>query len=127
MASITQPQLTTFKAGGTIRKYRFVKLDSAGQVVECTASGRAIGVGQNSESVSSGEFIEVALSGGGAKLEAAEAIGIGKLITSTSVGKGEVADAANEFVGAIAFEPAAADGDVIGVRVVAFQATQSDA
>ncbi len=128
MAAATQPvNITTFKAGGTIRKFRFVTISAAGTVTECGANGKAIGIGQNAESVSSGEFLDVALSGGGAKLEVAEACAVNKFLTSTSVGKGEIVDAAGEYTGAIAFEAGAADGDVIGVRVVAFTASGSDA
>ena len=128
MAAVTQPvNITTFKAGGTIRKYRFVALSAAGTVTECGANGKAIGIYQGDSSCASGDMIEVALSGGGAKLEVSEAAAQGKFLTSTSVGKGEIADAAGEFVGAIAFEAGGADGDVVGVRVVAFTAHASDA
>jgi|TARA_Y100001963_G_scaffold63516_2_gene88497 hypothetical protein len=128
MAAMTQPvNITTFKAGGTIRKYRFVKFSAAGTVVECTANGKAIGIYQGSSSCASGDMVEVALSGGGAKLEIGEAVAQSNFLTSTGAGKGEIADAQHEFVGAIAFEAGGADGDVIGVRVVAFSATQSDA
>jgi len=127
MASITQPQITTFKAGGAINAYRFVTISSAGEVTECGANGKAIGISQNSSSVASGEFVEVALPGGGAKLTVSEACAVNKFLTSTSVGKGEIVDAAGEYCGAIAFEAGAADGDIIGVRVVAFTAVASDA
>lgn len=129
MAASTQPvNITTFIAGGTIRKFRFVKIDdSAGTVSECGANGRAVGISQNDASASAGELIEVALSGGGAKLEVSEAMGEGKMVTSTSTGKGEIVDAAGEWVGAVAFQAGGADGDVIGVRVYGFQAHASDA
>ena len=128
MAAATQPvNITTFKAGGTIRKFRFVKFSAAGTVVECTANGKAIGIYQGDSSCASGDMIEVALSGGGAKLEVSEAVAQSNLLTSTGTGKGEIADAAGEFVGAIAFEAGGADGDVIGVRVMNFTAHASDA
>ena len=128
MAAATQPvNITTFKAGGTIRKFRFVKFSAAGTVVECTANGKAIGIYQGDSSCASGDMIEVALSGGGAKLEVSEVVVQSNLLTSTGTGKGEVADAAGEFIGAIAFEAGGADGDVIGVRVMNFTAHASDA
>jgi hypothetical protein len=128
MAAATQPvNITTFKAGGTIRKYRFVTLSAAGTVTEAGANAKAIGIHQGDSSVSSGEFLDVALSGGGAKLEVGEAIAINKFITSTASGQGEVTDTAGNFVGAIAFEAGATSGDVIGVRVVGFTAHASDA
>ena len=126
MAATTPQNLVTFKAGGTIRDYRFVKFSAAGTVVECTANGKAIGIAQNSSDVSSGELVEVALSGGGAKLKIAEAVSQANFLTSTGVGKGEIADAQHEFCGAISFQSGAAE-DIISVRVTAFQATQSDA
>ena len=126
MAATTQQNLVTFKAGGVINEYRFVKFSAAGTVVECTANGKAIGIAQNSSATSSGDMVEVALSGGGAKLKIAEAVAQSNFLTSTGVGKGEIADAQHEFVGAIAFESGASD-DIIGVRVTAFSATQSDA
>ena len=127
MAAATQPvNITTFKAGGTIGAYRFVKFSAAGTVVECTANGKAIGIHQGDSSVSSGEFLDVALSGGGAKLQVSETIVQSNLLTSTANGRGEVADAAGEFVGAIAFEAGVAD-DIIGVRVMNFTAHASDA
>mgnify|MGYP003136307898 FL=1 len=127
MAVATQPvNITTFKAGGTIRAYRFVKFSAAGTVVECTANGKCIGIGQNDAEVSSGELIEVALSGGGAKLKIAETVVQSNLLTSTGNGRAEVCDAAGEFVGAIAFEAGVTD-DIIGVRVMNFTAHASDA
>ena len=95
-------------------------------MVECTANGKAIGIYQGDSACASGDMIEVALSGGGAKLQISEAVSQSNFLTSTGNGRGEIADAQHEFVGAIAFEAGATD-DVIGVRVVAFSATQSDA
>ena len=127
MAVATQPvNISTFKAGGTIRAYRFVKLSAAGTVVECTANGKAIGIHQGDSSVSSGEFCDIALSGGGAKLQVSETIVQSNLLPSTGNGRGEVADAAGEFVGAIAFEAGVTD-DIIGVRICNFTAHASDA
>ena len=74
MAASTEPvNITVFKAGGTIRKFRFVTLSAAGEVSESGANGRAIGISQNDSSVSSGELIEVALSGGGCLLYTSDA------------------------------------------------------
>ena len=128
MAASTQPvNITTFKAGGTIRKFRFVILSGAGEVSESGANGRAIGISQNDASVSSGDLVEVALSGGGAKLEVGEACAQGKILTSSPTGKGEVVDWSGEWSGAIVIESGAADGDVIGVRVHGFQAFENEA
>ena len=127
MAVATQPvNITTFKAGGTIRAYRAVKLSADGTVVECTANGKAIGIHQGDASVSSGEFCDIAMAGGGGKLQVGETVAQSNFLTSTGVGKGEIADAQHEFVFAIAMNAGASD-DIIGVRICAFQATQSDA
>ena len=58
MAAVTQPvNITTFKAGGAINKYRFVKFSAAGTVVECTANGKAIGIYQGDSACASGYMI----------------------------------------------------------------------
>ena len=60
------------------------------------------------------------------ELKVSEAVALGKMITCGAAGKGEVADAAGEWVGAIAYEIGAADNDVIGVEVTGFEAHSSD-
>ncbi len=127
MAASSTPRIKTFKAGGTIPAFSFVKFDTAKDtVVVCGANERAIGIHMGSASIAEGERAEVALPGGGAKLLVSETIALGKLLTSTATGKGEVADAAGEFCAAIAHEDGVAN-DIIGVEVIAMQAVASDA
>lgn len=128
MASSSSPRIASFVASADLSslQYTFVKFGSTrDKVAACGANERAIGILQNAPT--SGQEAEVALPGGGAKLKVSEAVSLGKMLTSTSGGKGEVADAAGEWVGAIAYEAGAADGDVIGVEVTGFQAHASDA
>jgi hypothetical protein len=128
MSAISTPRLKTFKAAGVIRPYRYVKWSSVdGQMEECDANEKAIGIYQGEDTLAAGDFGEVALPGGGGLLKAGEAIAAGKLVTSDADGQGEVVDAAGEFYGAVAYE-GAASGDVFYVEVVApTEAVSSDA
>ena len=128
MASSSTPRIVTYIAAADLSalKNTFVKFGATRDKVDaCGANERAIGILQNDPD--NGEVAEVALPGGGAKLKVSEAVALGKMLTSTAAGKGEVADAAGEWVGAIAYEIGAADNDVIGVEVTGFEAHSSDA
>lgn len=128
MAASSEPRIVSFTAGEDLssKEYHFVKFGSSkSEVVAAGANERAIGIVQNA--AENGEVAEVALPGGGGKLKVSGAVSLGKMLTSTSAGKGEVADAAGEWVAAIAYESADADGDVIGVEVTGFTAHASDA
>lgn len=125
--SYPQPNLKAFKAGADLsaKQYHFVKFDTTKDtVVACAGNERAIGILMNKPI--QGEAAEVAIIGGGAKLKISEAVGLGKLLTSTAAGQGEVADAAGEWCAALAFEDGVTN-DVIAVMVIATQAQASDA
>lgn len=127
MAASSTPRIQTFTASEDLssKKYTFVKFGStADKVASCGANERAIGILMNAPE--SGGKAEVALPGGGAKLKISEIVALGKILTSTAEGLGEVADAANEWVSAIAHDAGVAN-DIIPVEVVQFQATTSDA
>ena len=127
MSSYAQPNLKTYKAGADLRakQYHFVKFGATKDVVvACAANERAIGILMNQPN--SNEAAEIALPGAGALLKVSEVVALGKLLTSTAAGQGEVADAAGEFCGAMAYEDGVAD-DVIFVMVIATQAQASDA
>ena len=127
MAVSSKPRLRTFKASGVIRPYRFVKWGATSDLMtECDGNEKPMGIYQGPDTLAANEFGEVALPGGGGLLEAAETIALGKYLTPNADGEGEVADAADEVVGAIAYE-SAVDGDIFGVEVVHFIATASDA
>ena len=125
--SHSKPRLYSFKAGADLSalQYTFVKFGSAKDTVAaCGANERAIGILMNAPA--SGERAEVALPGGGAYLKINETVALGKLLTSTSGGLGEVADGADEWCGAIAYQDGV-QNDVIAVEVLAQHASASDA
>jgi hypothetical protein len=126
MASYHKPNVKGFIAGEDLsaKQYHFVKLSDEKTVVAAAANERAIGILLNKPT--SGQGAEVALPGGGAKLKLAEAVTVGKLLTSTATGQGEIADAAGEWCAAMAHQ-GGAEGDIIAVMVIAMNAHDSDA
>lgn len=127
MAAHSPKKCLTFTASGAILKNSFVKFGSTKDLVaQCGANERAIGIFVSHADAASGDSVDICLPGGGASLKVNETVALGKMITSTSTGIGEVADAAGEWVGAIAYE-SGVQNDVIGVEVVALQAYASDA
>lgn len=121
-----KPNLEGFIAETAVTKYTAVKYGSSrNQVVPCGNNERAIGVAM-SDGSTAGDHIEVARPGGGARLKVNEAIGLGKLITSTAGALGEIADAAGEWSFAMADEEATAQNDYIDVVVIACQAYATD-
>ncbi len=118
MSSCHEPNVKGFIAGEDLS----AKHDKL--VMLCGANERAIGVLMNAPD--SGQGAEVALIGGGAKLKISETVALGKLLTSTGTGFGEVADASGEWVAALAIQDGV-ENDVISVLVVAMQAQASDA
>lgn len=128
MAVSSCPRLRTFKAEGVIRPYRLVKWGTANdQMLECDANEKAMGIYQGEESLTAGDFGEIAIQGGGGLLEVSETVAAGKFLTPTADGVGEVVDAAGEMYSAVAQESGVA-GDIIGVEVVAAtEAVSSDA
>ncbi len=127
MASCHAPNIKGYLAAEDLsaKQYYFVKLSTDDKhVALCGANERAIGVLMNAPE--SGQGAEVALIGGGALLKINETVTIGKLLTSTSGGLGEVSDAAGEWSAALALEGGSAN-DVISVMVIAMQAVASDA
>lgn len=127
MSSFREPIIKAFKAGADLSssQYNFVKIGTADdEVIEATANDKTVGILMNAPG--SGERAEVALPGGGALLELAEALAALDLITPTAAGIGEQVDAADEWCGAYAQE-AGAIGDVIEVFVTAFYSSKSDA
>ncbi|MCK5608281.1 DUF2190 family protein [Candidatus Pacearchaeota archaeon] len=127
MSVSSTPRKVTLKASGAITKYTFVKFGATKDLVaQCGANERSIGICQATADAADGEFVEVALPGGGALLQVGETVALGKILTSTSAGLGEVADAAGEWCGALAYESGVVS-DIIGVEVIATQAQASDA
>ncbi len=126
MAAHSEPRVVAFLAEGVIAINRFVKYGADKEhVLQCGANERAIGVSVNATAVAE-DAIDVHILGGGSKVEAAEAIGLGKFVTSTSIGKAEIVDAADEFSPGMASEPASADEDIIGIELQATIPAASD-
>ncbi len=118
----------TFKAYADLSSYQyhFVSLSSAGIVNLSSANGRTIGILQNMPDAAGEQAIVRVL--GVSKLVSGEAIERGTMITSTSAGHGEEADAASEWVSAIALETSSAtDGDFMTVLIRRFDSYASDA
>lgn len=126
MSTQLEPKIQSFKSSGVIAPNTFVKFGATKDLVAaCGLNERAIGIAQNNANTADGDSVEVVVAGG-AKLKCAETIALGKFVTSTAAGLGEVADAAGEWVGAIAMEDGLVN-DIIGVRIEGFQAVASDA
>lgn len=117
----------SFKAAGDLssHQYKFMTLSAAETVNLCGANGISIGILQNQPDAA-GEIARVRIIGI-SELIVGEGAARLKMLTSTSVGLGEIADAADEFVGAIALETAAAANDRIAVLITQFDAHSSDA
>jgi len=129
MATKSASRVRTYQASGAIKNFSFVKFGATkGLVAQCGANERSIGIYNGDADAASGDDVEICLPGGGALLVANETIALGKMLTSVvTTGYGEVADAAGEWVGAVAYEDAVVN-DVFGVEVVVgSQAVASDA
>lgn len=117
----------TFKAAADLSSYQycFVYISAANTVTYCGANGRVLGILQNKpDAANESAVVRIA---GRSLLKVNEECAVGKLLTSTSAGLGEIVDAAGEFVGAIAHEAATAQNDLITVEIAKFTAHASDA
>ena len=128
MSNSFKPNLRSFKSKGVIRPYRFVKFGAAyGEMLECDANEKAMGIYQGEEDLASGDIGEVALPGGGGLLQISETVAMGKLLTPTADGEGEVVDAADEHYGAVAYQDGVATDTIDVMVVAATRAVGSDA
>lgn len=117
MSSTSAPRFLTFIAGGAIPLGVPVKAGADKEhVVVCTAaSDKSIGIAQ-SVAAASGDTVEVALPGGGAKALSQGAISMGDILVPSTAGV--VASTANgERHCAMAMEDAVS-GDLFAVEVV---------
>lgn len=122
MSSSNKPRLASFKAGSDLssKQFTFVKLTAEDTVDSQSSKGGAV-IGILMNAPLAGDFAEVAMAGGGAKLK----IGTGgcslmdNLISATD-GSGIIGDAAGQRVGAQALNTAVV-GDVISVDVVSYE------
>jgi hypothetical protein len=127
MASISNPRIQTYKAGGAIALGKAVKFGADAQtVVACEATtDKSIGIAQN-PATQAGDYVEVALPGGGAKALCQGAIAAGKLLTSHTDGSLKPVAAANDRVVAMAMDSGVAN-DLIPVEVLICQGTAVEA
>jgi hypothetical protein len=123
MASSIKPLMRTYKAGGAINPYSFVKFSTSSPgssknpaVVQCGAGDRPTGVAQNASAAASGDEVEVAFVGGGALLNITGTVTPGDSLKSDSSGYGIRTTSDADEVGAFAVE-GGVSGDRIGVHV----------
>lgn len=124
MASSFHLNIQTFRASGSVSKGKGVKFGSdAETVAQCSATtDKVIGIAQND--AASGELVEVAKPGGGAKGLAEGVIALGDLLGVAATGALQKVAAQHERIIGVA-QAAAAAGDIFGVDVVMAQATQA--
>lgn len=102
--------------GSTIAKHRLVKASSSGvDYVTPATDGSAHILGATMAAIADGFAGDVQRLGV-AKVEASAAIAIGALVTAAAGGKGVTASTTNQVFG-VANTAAAADGDIIEVRI----------
>jgi hypothetical protein len=130
MASSIKPLVRTYKSSGAIKANSFVKFDTTSSsknptIVQCT-SGMPIGISLNDADASSGDEVEVAFPGGGARLKISGTVTMGNSLKATTNGAGIATTTAGDAVGARAME-SGVSGDIIGVHVEHFEKYNSDA
>ena len=96
--------LQTFKADADLSSYLYHFVYLSGDLIVGVAGANAVTVGilQNGDADEAGKACKVALPGSVSKLVAGEEIAVNKKLTPKSDGHGEIADAAGEWVGAVA-------------------------
>jgi len=124
MASSSTPRIRTYKAGGAINPLSYVKLSTSSPgstknpvVVQCGAGDRPIGIAQNDSAAASGDEVEVALPGGGARLTIKGTVASGNFIKSDANGYGIATTTAGDAYGAQAVEDGVTT-DILGVEVI---------
>ena len=93
-------------------QYHFIKLDTDGTAIVCSAGGVAIGILQNTPAVGEAARVRVL---GTSKLVMDAAVDEGIPIKSITGGAGTPVTTAKDFAGAIDLEAATAQNDIIEV------------
>lgn len=107
----------TYEAAADLTQFRFVSIDSNGQVAQTGAGAQADGVVLNDPDAQ-GEAATIAIyNGGQAKVEAGGSLTAGDQVTSDGDGKA-VAATTGDVINGTAVEAASDDGSVIGVQLV---------
>lgn len=107
-------------------QYTFVKLDASELAVTAGANGKVGGILQNAPNGSSTVATATIRVLGISKLKINETVAFGNYLTSTSGGLGELADAANEEIGAMALS-SGEQNDLIAVAIVHCKDTDGNA
>ncbi len=107
--------MRSYKAAEAIEAYKFVKLDS-GLKTATAPTDKIIGI-SDTVRTEADDVVDVFTIGEIAEIEAGSAFNEGDALTSDANGKAAIAKA-NENIGAIALEKAAAAGEIVKVRVV---------
>lgn len=118
MASIHTPQIVSFVAEASIAKGKAVKAGAVGQNYVSLGSAntaRCIGIAQ-SDTTASGQYVEVAVAGGGAKALLGEAVAYGNDLVCHTDGTLVLPNASGDEIVARAME-AGSTGDLISVQV----------
>ena len=124
MANAKHIYSETFLAGEDLSEsqFHFVKLAADGDVELCdTAGDLPIGVLQNKPNTGHEAHVMVI---GRSKLVASEAIAPGSRVGTHTDGRAKASDTATEFVAGIAYERAAAAGQVIDASINCATATK---
>ena len=116
MATYLEPKVLTFKATAAIGQYKIVKggADNEHVTVAAAGSDNSVGVAMGAATVAE-QFIEVAVAGGGAKVQLGGTVAFGDKLTANASGLAVVAATTNDVVG-VAME-AGVSGDIIGMVV----------
>lgn len=118
MSSHSYSRILAFKAGGAIVKGSAVKAGAdRTKVVVCSATtDKSIGVAQN-DAAAAGDFVEVALQGGGGKGLAGGTVAFGDMLAPTTDGSLITTTTAGDRIVGMAMEDGVV-GDVVAVEVI---------
>ena len=105
----------SFKAEAAIAKYKFVKFGTNAQEIDVAGAGEGFGAAMSDADI--GSFAEVAMIGGGAKIECGGTIAKGAMVSSDASGNGITTASAGDLVLGIAQE-AGVVGDIISIERV---------
>jgi hypothetical protein len=126
MSSHSNPRIYTFLADSSIAKGKAVKIGTDKNHIALGAANtdKVFGIAQV-EAVASGDSIEVALQGGGAKALLGEAVSAGNYLVSHTDGSLVKPNADGDVVVAMAMQDGSS-GDLISVEVMQFKTNASE-
>jgi hypothetical protein len=125
MASHSTPRIVALLAGGTISKGMAVKKGSSDEYVVAGSANTSKCVGIAQCDATSGQVVEVALPGGGAKALLSETVAMGNILVSHTDGSLVLANASGDRIIATAMKDGVS-GDLIDVEVMVGVATAAE-